>query len=78
LKENFPKYPRYIISNLRNLLSLRSKMYPAHATASEIIIMLNNFGIGKYPLDDWEEGVSKILKLCSNSLSTLLTLVQNE
>ena len=53
-------------------------MYPAHATASEIIAVLGNFGLGKYPMDDWEEGVSKILRLCSNSISTLLTLVQNE
>jgi hypothetical protein len=78
LKENFPNYPRYIVSNLRNLLSLRSKMYPAHATASEIIAVLGNFGFSKYPMDDWEDGVSKILRLCSNSLSALLTLVQNE
>ena len=77
LKENFPNYQKYIISNLRNLLALRSKMYPAHATASEVIIILGNFGLGKYPLDDWEEGVSKILRLCSNSLSALLTLIQN-
>ena len=78
LKENFPNYPRYIISNLRNLLSLRNKTYPAHATASEIIAVLGNFGLSKYPMIDWEEGVSKILQLCSNSLSALLTLVQNE
>ncbi len=78
LKENFPNYPKYIISNLRNLLALRSKMYPAHATASEVIVILGNFGLSKYPMDDWEQGVSKILRLCSNSLSALLTLLQNE
>ena len=76
LKENFPNYPRYIISNLRNLLSLRSKMYPAHATTAEIIVILGNFGVGNYPLDDWDKGVSKILNLCSNSLYGLLTLIQ--
>lgn len=78
LKENYPNYPKYIISNLRNLLSLRSKMYPTHATDSEIIMILGNFGLGKYPLNDWEEGVSKILHLCSKSLSALLILLQNE
>lgn len=77
LKENFPNYPKYIISNLRNLLTLRSKMYPTHATGAEIIVVLGNFGLNKYPMNDWEEGVSKILHLCSNSLSALLTLVQS-
>jgi len=77
LKENFPNYQKHIISNLRNLLALRSKMYPAHATASEVIVILGNFGLSKYPMSNWEEGVSKILRLCSNSLSALLTLVQN-
>jgi hypothetical protein len=78
LKEHFQNYPRYIISNLRNLMSLRSKMYPTHATAAEIIVILGNFGFNKYPLDDWEEGVSKILGLCSSSFYGLLTLLQNE
>jgi hypothetical protein len=78
LKEKFPNYPTYVISNLRKLMMLRSKMYPAHSTTSEVPIILGNFGITKYPLDDWEEGVSKILNLCSKSLSSLLTLVQKK
>ncbi len=78
LKENFPDYPKHIIFNLRNLMALRSKMYPAHSTTSEVPIILGNFGLTKYPLDNWEEGVSKILLLCSNSLSSLLTLVQKK
>lgn len=78
LKENFPNYPKYIISNLRNLLTLRSKMYPTHATASEIIVVLRNFGVGNYPLNDWDKGVSKILNLCTNSLYGLLTLLQTK
>lgn len=76
LKENFPNYPKYIISNLKHLLTVRSKTYPAHATAADSVIALGNFGL-KYPMTDWEEGVSKILRLCSNSLSALLTIVQN-
>ncbi len=78
LKENLPNYQKYMISNLKNLLALRSKMYPAHATASEVIIILGNFGVNKYPMSNWEEGVSKILRLCSNSLTGLLTLIQDE
>lgn len=77
LVENFPHYPRHIISNLRSLLSLRSKMYPAHATPAEIIVVLRNFGIDKYPLDDWEKGFSKIMHLCANALADLITLVQS-
>lgn len=78
LKENFPNYPRHIIFNFRSLLTLRSKIYPTHATGSEIIVVLGNFGLSKYPMNDWEEGVSKILGLCSKSLYSLLTLMQNE
>lgn len=76
LVENFPHYPRHIISNLRSLLSLRSRMYPAHTTPAEIIVVLRNFGIDKYPLDDWEKGFSKIMHLCANALADLITLVQ--
>jgi hypothetical protein len=77
LSENFPKYPRHIISNLRSLLSLRSKMYPIHVTSTEIIVVLRNFGIDKYPLDDWEKGFSKIIQLCAKSLADFVTLVQS-
>ena len=77
LKEAFPSYPRYVITNLRNLLSLRSKTYPAHATASEVLVILRNFGLSKYPPNDWEEDVSKIIHLCSQSLYALLKMVQN-
>jgi len=77
LAENFPNYPRHIISNLRNLLSLRSKMYPAHATSAEILVILRNFGIDKYPLDDWEKGFNKIMHLCTNTLADFVTLVQS-
>jgi len=77
LKENAPTYPRHIISNLRNLMSLRSKMYPAHATAAEIIVVLRNFGIINYPLDDWEKGTRKIILLCANSLSDFVSFLQS-
>jgi len=77
LKENVPDYPRHIISNLRNLMSLRSKMYPAHATSSEILVILRNFGINEYPLVDWEKGWQKILQLCSNSLADLVKVFQS-
>lgn len=76
VKENFPKYPRHIISNLRNLMSLRSKIYPTHANSSEILVILRNFGIDKYPMEDWEEGWRKILTICSNSLGDFVKLLQ--
>ena len=77
LKENLPNYPLYTISNLRNLMALRSKMYPAHVTTSEIIVILRNFGIDKYPLDNWEEGLRKIIDICAKSLDDLTREVQN-
>jgi len=76
LKENIPNYPRHIISNLRNLMKLRNKMYPTHATSSEILVVLRNFGINKYPLDDWEKGWRKILGICSNSLGDFVKALQ--
>ena len=76
LKENFPNYPRHIISNLRNLMTLRSKLYPAHATSSEVLVVLRNFGIDNYPLEDWETGWRKILGLCSNSLGDFVKILQ--
>jgi hypothetical protein len=77
LKENSPSYPRHIISNLRNLMSLRSKLYPAHATSSQILVVLRNLGIDRYPLEDWEKGWRKILLLCSNSLGDFVELLQS-
>jgi hypothetical protein len=76
LKENFPNYPKHFISNLRNLMSLRSKLYPTHATSAEIIVILRNFGIDRYPLDDWEKGWRKILTLIANSLGDLFKALQ--
>lgn len=76
LKENVPNYPKSIIFNLRNLMSLRSKMYPVHATSAEILVILRNLGINNYPLDDWEKGWKKIFSLCSNSLVELVEAFQ--
>jgi len=76
VRENYPNYPRHIISNLRNLMSLRSKIYPTHATSSEILVVLRNFGIDNYPMEDWEEGWRKVLRLCSNSLGDFVRLLQ--
>lgn len=76
LEENVPNCPRHIISNLRNLMSLRNKLYPAHATSSEVLVVLRNFGIDEYPLRDWEAGWRKILSLCSNSLGDFVKVLQ--
>lgn len=53
-------------------MKLRNKLYPAHATSSEVLVILRNFGIDEYPLSDWENGWRKILDLCSNSLNDLV------
>lgn len=76
LKENYPSYPKSAVFNLRNLMSLRSSMYPAHVNASRILMLLRNLGIDKYPMDDWEKGWRKILTLCSNSLVQLVEEIQ--
>jgi hypothetical protein len=78
LKENSGSYPRHILSNLRNLMALRSKVYPTHGTASEIIVILNNFGIDRYPLPDWQAGWVKILTLCGHSLGNLVKELQTK
>lgn len=78
MNENFPHYPKHIISNLRNLMALRSKMYPAHATSSDILVILRNFGIDEYPLIDWEKGWRKILSLCAESLRGLIEIMQTK
>lgn len=77
LKENVHNYPKSAIFNLRNLMTLRNKLYPAHANSSEILKVLRNLGIDKYPLDDWEKGWRKILKLCSSSLVQLVEILQS-
>jgi hypothetical protein len=76
LKENYNTYPHHAISNLRNLMTLRSKMYPAHCTSSEILMVLKNFGIDQYPLVNWYEGWIKILSLCAKSLGELTKILQ--
>jgi hypothetical protein len=50
-------------------------MYPAHASASELLVYLRNFGIDKYPLEDWEAGFKKILGIIINSMADLNGLI---
>jgi hypothetical protein len=71
LKEYKKDYETSIVSNFRNLINLRSKLYPAHVTESEIIKILNNFGIVRYPPDNWETMFIHIFDLVSNSLILL-------
>ena len=75
LKENYGVAPRFIVGNLRALVTLRNKMYPTHTTATELLIVLRNLGIDKYPLYDWEEGFSKIITLVTNSVVALNALI---
>jgi len=77
LKENVPDYRTYIIKNMRNIMALRSKFYPTHAHSSEIIKILNNLGINKYPLENWDKGWIKILTLCCASFQGLIIDLQS-
>jgi len=77
LKENSRSYSKHMISNLRNLFSLRSKMYPAHSTATEILTIIQNFGIAYYPPDNWEDTFQKILGLCISNLENLVKELQS-
>lgn len=76
LRDYSINYPSHAIRNLRNLVSLRNKMYPAHATSSEILVILQNFGIIECPLKNWGKGWNKVLTLCSNSLGELVEALQ--
>lgn len=77
LKENVPDYPSTAISNLRELMALRSSLHPAHVNSSKIFGILRNLGIDKYPLDDWEKGWRLILTLCSDSLVQIVEAFQS-
>jgi len=77
LKENSRSYSRRMISNLRNLFSLRSKMYPAHSTATEILKIIQNLGVASYPPDNWEDSFQKILGLCTKNLENLVKELQS-
>ncbi len=68
--------PRYLINNLRNLFKLRSKMYPVHKSDNEILLIFENFGLGKYPPKDWEKAFQEILRLCNKSMQSLHTILQ--
>jgi hypothetical protein len=72
LKEKGVMYNPEIINNLRNVVSIRSKMYPTHETSPELKVVLSKVGINKYPLDDWEKGWQHLLQLCIDSLIGLV------
>jgi branched-chain amino acid transport system substrate-binding protein len=72
LKEKGVMYNPEIINNLRNVASIRSKMYPTHETSPELKVVLSKVGINKYPLDDWEKGWQHLLQLCIDSLIGLV------
>jgi hypothetical protein len=76
LMEQYGEIPRHIIGNLRTLITLRNKMYPAHSTATELLLVLRNIGINEFPLKDWEAGFTKILSLVTNSLVDLNAIIQ--
>ena len=75
LKEICVDVPRYIVGNLRALILIRNKIYPTHRTATELLVVLRNLGIDKYPLEDWQSGYNKILDLVANSMVGLNGLI---
>jgi len=77
LKEKVSNPPRQIIGNLRNLIKLRNKMYPVHSSDKEVLLIFQNFGLGKYPPRDWEKAFLKILRLCTHSMQSLVEILQN-
>lgn len=77
LKENKNDYKPTIISNFRNLINLRGKLYPVHATGFELLRILRNFGIDQYPPEDWESGFTHICEIILNSLKNLNKEIQS-
>jgi len=77
LKERLNTFSKKDISNIRSLFALRSKMYPTHSTTTDIIKVIQNFGIESYPPDNWETSFQKILQLTTKNLEYLVKLLKS-
>lgn len=76
LQRKFPNYNQQIITNLRNIATLRSKKYPIHEDRPELIDALNFFGFRKFP-PVWGEVWETVLKKYSESLEALKKVFQD-
>jgi hypothetical protein len=70
LKDKFPSYDKTIITNLRNVVTLRSKKYPIHRDDPRFLEALKYFGFQKLP-PDWGELWEVVLKKYFESLEGL-------
>jgi hypothetical protein len=71
LNKEFPDYDRNLISNFRNIITLRSKRHPIHSDDPRLINALEYFGFN-YPPDDWEKLWKTVLNKYLESLKLLL------
>lgn len=76
LAEKIKEYPPETISNLHDIITMRSKKFPIHTTDPkfvEVVIKIT----GKYP-PNWSELYSETLDMYKKSLSKLLDCLQRE
>lgn len=65
-----------LIQVLRDIVTLRNKIYPIHTDDPRFIKTLNNFGFKEYP-PDWEKLWNAILRKYSQSLENLKNIVRD-
>ena len=76
LKNEVGEFPPEVISNLRDIVVMRSKRFPIHVTDTkfvEVVIRLT----GKYP-PVWADLWVKALRMYEESLEKLLNLLQKK
>lgn len=74
LTEKIKEYPSEIISNLRDIITMRSKKFPIHTTDPKFVDVVIKI-TGKYP-PNWPELYSKALDMYKESLNKLLDCLQ--
>lgn len=76
LAENVKDFPSELISNFRDVMTLRSKKFPIHVTDPKFIETVVKL-VGKYP-PNWSELWLKALEMYEESLNTLLKCLGKE
>lgn len=76
LEIKLPNYDTTIITNLRNIVILRSKKFPIHKDDPKFIKALSYFGFQNFP-PDWEELWKVVLKKYLESLEKIVTLLNS-
>ncbi len=75
LEEHFSNYNKRIITNFRNIVTLRSKKYPIHKDDAKFIDALKYFGFKRYP-PDWGRLWEVVLKNYLESLKLLKKCIE--